>query len=136
MRCEFEPGESKPAEAPFLRAFDEHQTLLIGLWHRRHLCGHRHIFKRLVVHAASFNLGLLMRTLVGGRKPWRPQVGVPALALARRGLVTLVTSVWNHDRPRVRRIPGLTTDYCGSLSSGGFSSRHGHWRRTTREPES
>jgi transposase len=80
-----------------------------GGMRRTHLRGHQNIFKRLVVHAAGFNLGLLMRTLVGVGKPRRLQGGVAALGFAMLAVVTLITSLWNRDRHRLRRIPGLMT---------------------------
>jgi transposase len=76
---------------------------------RTHLRGHQNIFKRLIVHAAGFNLGLLMRTLVGVGKPRRLQGGVSALVSAVLAVVTLIMSAWNGATDRIRRIPGLTT---------------------------
>ena len=52
-----------------------------GGMRRTHLRGHRNILKRLLVHAAGFNLGLLMRALVGIGKPRRLQ-GAPSAVLA------------------------------------------------------
>ncbi len=40
-----------------------------GGMRRTHLRGHRNILKRLLVHAGAFNLGLLMRKLIGVGKP-------------------------------------------------------------------
>ncbi len=80
-----------------------------GGMRRTHLRGHQNIFKRLIVHAAGFNLGLLMRTLVGVGKPRRLQGGVSALVSAVLAVVTLIMSVWNGATNRFRRIPGLTT---------------------------
>jgi transposase len=40
-----------------------------GAMRRTHLRGHANILKRLIVHAAGFNLGLLMRALFGVGKP-------------------------------------------------------------------
>jgi transposase len=53
-----------------------------GGMRRTHLRGHQNIFKRLIVHAAGFNLGLLMRALVGVGKPRRLQGAVPAVVAA------------------------------------------------------
>jgi len=40
-----------------------------GGMRRTHLRGHENILKRLIVHAAGFNLGLLMRSVIGIGKP-------------------------------------------------------------------
>jgi len=53
-----------------------------GGMRRTHLRGHQNIFKRLIVHAAGFNLGLLMRSLVGVGKPRRLQGAVSAVLTA------------------------------------------------------
>jgi transposase len=44
-----------------------------GAMRRTHLRGHENILKRLIVHAAGFNLGLLMRQVTGIGKPRRLQ---------------------------------------------------------------
>jgi transposase len=44
-----------------------------GGMRRTHLRGHENILKRLIVHAAGFNLGLLLRSLIGIGKPRRLQ---------------------------------------------------------------
>lgn len=46
---------------------------------RTHLRGHANILKRLLVHAGGFNLGLLMRQIVGCGKPRRLQGHAAAL---------------------------------------------------------
>ena len=40
-----------------------------GGMRRTHLRGHENILKRLIVHAAGFNLGLLLRRVIGIGKP-------------------------------------------------------------------
>ena len=49
---------------------------------RTHLRGHGNILKRLLVHVAGFNLGLVMRALLGVGKPRRLQDGLAAGLLA------------------------------------------------------
>ena len=44
-----------------------------GGMRRTHLRGHENILKRLIVHAAGFNLGLLLRSIIGIGKPRRLQ---------------------------------------------------------------
>ena len=53
-----------------------------GGMRRTHLRGHQNILKRLIVHAAGFNLGLLMRSLVGVGKPRRLQGAAAAVIVA------------------------------------------------------
>jgi transposase len=67
---------------------------------RTHLRGHANILKRLLVHAGGFNLGLLMRMLVGVGTP-RGLQGRPAAILA------LVVTRWTHvtDLWRARHTP-------------------------------
>jgi transposase len=40
-----------------------------GGMRRTHLRGHTNILKRLLIHAGGFNLGLLMRALLGAGTP-------------------------------------------------------------------
>jgi hypothetical protein len=56
---------------------------------RVYLRGHQNILKRILLHAAAMNLGLLMRTLFG--------VGTPR-SLQRR-LAALFAVVWSFVRP-------------------------------------
>jgi len=60
-----------------------------GGMRRTHLRGHANILKRLLVHSGAFNLGLLMRTLVG--------VGTPRGLQGRlAALIALVIARWTH----------------------------------------
>jgi len=52
-----------------------------GGMRRTHLRGHENILKRLIVHAAGFNLGLLLRAVIGIGKPRRLQ-DFPGLLLS------------------------------------------------------
>jgi transposase len=61
-----------------------------GGMRRTHLRGHTNIRKRLLIHAAGFNLSLVMRALVGVGTP-RGLQGVVRIVLA--SLVHLVTSL-------------------------------------------
>ena len=59
-----------------------------GAMRRTHLRGHANILKRLYVHIGGFNLGLLMRTLVG--------VGTPRGLQGRvMALVAAILATWN-----------------------------------------
>jgi transposase len=59
-------------ERPFAHCYET------GGMRRTHLRGHENILKRLLVHTAGFNLGLLMRKLFGIGKPRRAQDGLSA----------------------------------------------------------
>jgi len=68
-----------------------------GGMRRTHLRGHGNILKRLLVHVAGFNLGLVMRALVGIGKPRRVQDGLAAAFLALLPtLGAFLWSLWRH----------------------------------------
>jgi transposase len=83
-----------------------------GGMRRTHLRGHQNILKRLVVHGAGFNLGLLMRALVGVGKPRRLQGaasaafgGLPAFTWCRtlwRIVIAPVLVIWSPITTAVR----------------------------------
>jgi len=64
-----------------------------GGMRRTHLRGHPNILKRLLIHVAGFNMGLVMRRIFGIGKPRRLQDGLAAAALACFSLVELL---WGH----------------------------------------
>jgi len=80
-------------ERPFSHVYDT------GAMRRTHLRGHQNIYKRLIVHASGFNLGLLMRTLVGVGKPRRLQGRVGRVVVALGHLVTLIATFWRPHMP-------------------------------------
>jgi transposase len=83
-----------------------------GRMRRTHLRGHTNILKRLLVHIGGFNLGLLMRTLIG--------VGTPRGLQGRlAALMALGVALWTHvvDRWRDHRTP--SADH-----SSGFTPHH------------
>ena len=57
-------------ERPFAHCYET------GAMRRTHLRGHPNILKRLLIHVAGFNLGLVMRQLIGIGKPRRVQDGL------------------------------------------------------------
>jgi len=64
---------------------------------RTHLRGHGNILKRLLVHVAGFNLGLVMRSLVGIGKPRRAQDGLAAgLFGLLAGVLGCLGSFWRN----------------------------------------
>ena len=80
---------------------------------RTHLRGHPNILKRLLVHTGAFNLGLLMRTLIG--------VGTPRGLQGRMAAVrTLVVALWTRI---VDRGPYGDTRHVDRLSSA-FTPSH------------
>jgi transposase len=59
-----------------------------GGMRRTHLRGHQNIYKRLIVHTSGFNLGLLMRSVIG--------VGTPRSLQGRAAaLIATIVHVWN-----------------------------------------
>lgn len=90
-----------------------------GGMRRTHLRGHCNILKRLIVHAAGFNLGLLMRALCGIGKPRTLQDAPKALRAALRAalqrcwsqlaaFLALITASWNDHGHPTPRSPQLT----------------------------
>jgi transposase len=88
-------------ERPFAHLYET------GGMRRVHLRGHTNIRKRLLIHASGFNLGLLMRHLIGVGTP-RALQGRLRAVLA--GLLTLIRSLCasiTHHRSRVRLLSRL-----------------------------
>jgi hypothetical protein len=73
---------------------------------RTHLRGHANILKRLLVHIRGFNLGLLMRTLIGvgtprglhGRLAAMTATVIALIAGRWHDVVAPVALVWRADR--------------------------------------
>jgi len=84
-------------ERPFAHLYET------GGMRRVHLRGHTNIRKRLLIHTAGFNLGLLMRQLIGVGTPRGLQGRLIAVVTA---LFALIRSVWavaiGHRRSRQR----------------------------------
>jgi transposase len=90
-----------------------------GGMRRTHLRGHTNILKRLLIHAGGFNLGLVMRHLIGSGTPRglqdRPATVIAAFLLLlgapRRWLVAI--SAWHPLMAAVRWFPSpiTTTGY-------------------------
>jgi transposase len=88
-----------------------------------HLRGHTNILKRLLIHAGGFNLGLVMRHLIGSGTPRGLQgrlatviATLSSLMAATRGwLVTI--SAWQPIMVAVRRFPSPIITTTGNSSS-------------------
>ena len=83
-------------ERPFAHLYET------GGMRRVHLRGHTNIRKRVLIHAGGFNLGLLMRQLIGVGTP-RGLQGRHIAVLA--GLLMLIRTLWEsvtRHRPAVR----------------------------------
>lgn len=65
-----------------------------GGMRRTHLRGHTNILKRLIVHAAGYNLGLLMRELFGIGKPRQLQDASATLRAALRRALWRIIAHW------------------------------------------
>jgi transposase len=72
-------------ERPFAHLYET------GGLRRMHLRGHTNILKRLLIHAGGFNLGLLMRQLIGVGTPRGLQGRLSAVLAA---LLTLIRRLW------------------------------------------
>ena len=72
-----------------------------GAMRRTHLRGHANILKRLYVHIGGFNLGLLMRTLVGVGTPRGLQGRVMTLIATVLAACTAHATSWAASRPRI-----------------------------------
>jgi len=75
-------------ERPFAHCYET------GGMRRTHLRGHPNILKRLLIHVAGFNLGLVMRQLLGIGKPRRVQDALAAALLACIGLMRRLLTPW------------------------------------------
>jgi len=89
-----------------------------GGMRRVHLRGHTNILKRLLIHTAGFNLGLLMRQLIGVGTPRGLQSGILAMFGT---ILTLIGARW---QPVTRRWPSLRhVQRASAFRSHGTTSR-------------
>ena len=90
-------GRGEKVERPFAHMLET------GGMRRLHVRGQKNIRKRMLVHAAAFNLGLLMRKRFGVGTPRALQ----GLAAIQAALSTQVTTRVLRFFPRIRRISAL-----------------------------
>jgi transposase len=83
-----------------------------GAMRRTHLRGHQNILKRLLVHAGGFNLGLIMRQLVGA--------GTPRGLQARRGMLCALLAAIVH--VLLHRWPVLTAPGVSPVIGGRYTN--------------
>ena len=89
-----------------------------------HLRGHPNIRKRLLVHTGAFNLGLLMRTLIGVGTPRGLQGRMAAIWALVVAVWTCVVDLWRHDHtPSGDHVPAGTPHHRFEL----FSVRAAEW---------
>ena len=87
-----------------------------GAMRRTHLRGHANILKRLWVHIGGFNLGLLMRSLVGVGTPRGLQGRLAAVMATMIALLTDLVARVRDDAPPLDRQPGFRPHHsCPSL---------------------
>ena len=99
-----------------------------GGMRRTHLRGHTNILKRLLIHAGGFNLGLVMRHLIGRGTPRglqdRPATVIAALlvflGVPQRWLVAI--SAWRPLIAAVRRFPSPITPTGYSSAATTFTT--------------
>jgi transposase len=97
-------------ERPFAHLYET------GRMRRVHLRGHTNILKRVLLHTAALNLGLLMRTLFGVGTPRALQGRVAALLRCLWALLRLPETLWD----------AIWTMYRPSTSLGDQLAHHDH----------
>jgi transposase len=83
-------------ERPFAHLYET------GRMRRVHLRGHRNILKRVLLHAAALNLGLLMRTLVGVGTPRGLQGRIVGCFCRLSSFIHLPETLWDAIRALFR----------------------------------
>jgi transposase len=92
-----------------------------GGMRRTHLRGHTNILKRVLIHAGGFNLGLVMRQLIGLGTP-RGLQGRPAAVLALVGaLCTRIVECWRRGTHSADHSRAFMPDYRFELRPVGAS---------------
>jgi transposase len=93
-----------------------------GGMRRTHLRGHANILKRLLVHIGGFNLGLLMRSLIGVGTPRGLQGRLAALMALVMTLRTQIVDFWRHRQtPSADHSAGVTPHHRFELLPVGAS---------------
>lgn len=90
-------------ERPFAHLYET------GAMRRTYLRGHTNILKRLLIHAAGFNLGLVMRTSIGVGTPRGLQGALQALLGSLARLTSAVGAILDDLMAARRPTPARTT---------------------------
>ena len=91
---------------------------------RTHLRGHTNILKRVLIHAGGFNLGLVMRQLIGLGTPRGLQGRVTAVLALIVLLWTRIVELWRGGMPlSADHSSAFTPDHCFELLPVGASER-------------
>jgi transposase len=93
-----------------------------GGMRRTHLRGHTNILKRLLIHAGGFNLGLVMRHLIGVGTPRGLQGRLARVALFTT-LRTLIVDLWHHQTPSA----GHWAEFTPHHRSSGYRLPPSEW---------
>jgi transposase len=88
-------------ERPFAHLYDT------GGMRRTYLRGHRNILKRLLVHSAGFNLGVLLRRLIGLGTPRGLQGRRPVYLTASGVLAVVMGLLWETAQAGCRTLPAI-----------------------------
>ena len=94
---------------------------------RTHLREHPNILKRLLVHVAGFNLGLLMRQLIGRGTPKEYAELQAALIAALSCFVSFIHGYVKPREPATRRLFSVPANLSASGMIPGFVSGHLPW---------
>jgi transposase len=93
-----------------------------GGMRRTHLRGHTNILKRVLIHAGAFNLGLVMRQLIGLGTPRGLQGRLAAVLALVLALWTRIIECWGgHPRPSADHSSAFTPDHVFELLPVGAS---------------
>jgi DDE family transposase len=94
-----------------------------GAMRRTHLRGHTNILKRLLIHAGGFNLGLVMRQLIGLGTPRGLQGRLAAVLALVVALWTRIVELWRGGTPSADYSSAFTPDHRFELLPVGASKR-------------
>ncbi len=90
---------------------------------RTHLREHPNILKRLLVHIAGFNLGLLMRWLIGRGTP-KEYAELKAALIAALSCFFAFMNAFKPRKPATRRLFPVRANLSASGIFSGFVSEH------------
>jgi len=77
-----------------------------------HICGHQNILKRLLIHAGGFNLGLLIRSILGVGTPR----GLQGRLTAVLATISALIAVARHRFTQIRAVQRALTATSGRVT--------------------